>query len=592
MCRECEDYALSLIAELKRRNVLRVVVGYLAAAWLLIQIADTVFPAYGLPESALPILITVLVIGLIPAVVISWAFELTPEGLKRDSAVSEIATPKAGKRFDRIVMVVLALAVGYFVFDELVIERQTESGISIAVLPFDDMSPTGDQDWFSDGVSEEILNLLAQIGELRVTSRSSAFEYRGDVNIPEVAAALGVAYILEGSVRQAGDTIRVTAQLIDAKRDRHVWSDTWDRELSDVFAVQDEVARDVADALHVQLLDQRRPHRTTDPETYALYLQARHEFYGAASDNNDLSQPLRLLSLALERDPEFVPAMTLISLIINYGGTYPGMSREEMDAENERLVQTAYRLDPDDPVANLYKGYLDHGRHGDYENGLPYFERALELDPNNMEVMRVGSYVAYTIGRFEDAIRLAERAFEINPACVVCYSPLYMSHFALGQWAEAEALMRQRIALANDPGGYFHLVRALLFQGRWEEALEALENLREFEFDWLPLSAVAFFQLGREPEAEENIRKFIDEWGDQGPTMVSVYYCLVDDTDNCLAWVARYVESEPRAFENLVWFPEYRILHDTPEWKQWRLEYGLDEARLAALQFNIPDFGT
>jgi len=327
---------MSILAELKRRNVIRVLIAYLAAAWFLIQIADTVVPAYGLPESVVGILITLLAIGLIPAVIASWAFELTPDGLKRDADAADDSST-GGKVLDRIIMVVLALAVGFFAFDKFILDpaRDTEleervradtrvesyGDRTIAVLPFVNMSADPEQVYFSDGVAEEILNLLAKLKELRVISRSSAFVHRGEVNIPEVAKALNVSFVLEGSVRKAGDQVRVTAQLIDARTDTHIWSDTWDGNADDIFAVQDKVAEDVAAQLEVQLINQRRPTQETDAETYAMYLQAKHLFYGEAADVADQAKPERLLRIVLDRDPNFVPAMTLLTIVLYYKGS-------------------------------------------------------------------------------------------------------------------------------------------------------------------------------------------------------------------------------------------------------------------------------
>ncbi len=279
---------MSLLAELKRRNVLRVIVAYLAGSWLLLQIADVVLPRLGVPDRVLTILIIVVAIGFVPALVISWVFEWTPEGLKRDAEVApgESIAPQTGKTLDRVIMVVLALAVGFFAFDKFVLDPardvvredaaehrgridaliESYGDKSIVVLPFVNMSSDPEQGFFSDGISEEILNLLAKIRELRVISRSTAFAYRGEVHVPTVAKELNVAYVLEGSVRMAGNTVRITAQLIDARVDAHVWSETWDRELVDIFEIQDEVARNVADQLQLQLLGQRLESQKIDPD--------------------------------------------------------------------------------------------------------------------------------------------------------------------------------------------------------------------------------------------------------------------------------------------------------------------------------------
>ena len=242
--------ATSFIAELRRRNVLRVGAAYLAVAWLLIQVAQTVLPAFGF-GSAVRVVIVVLAIGLVPALIFGWVFELTPDGWKRESEVDrQSLTPRSGRRLDRVIIGMLALALGYFAVDKFVFNPQRERAVadaaraegrteslvksygekSIAVLPFIDLSPNQDQEYFSEGISEELLNLLAKIPQLRVISRSSAFSYKGkDVKLAQVAEELNVAHVLEGSVRKSGNKVRITAQLIEARSDTHLWSNTWDR---------------------------------------------------------------------------------------------------------------------------------------------------------------------------------------------------------------------------------------------------------------------------------------------------------------------------------------------------------------------------
>ena len=251
---------MSLFDELKRRNVLRVGTVYVVTSWLLIQVAETIFPLFGLDDAPARILVIVLGIGIIPALTVAWAFELTPEGLKKEKDVerSRSTTLQTSKKLDLMIMVMLALALAYFALDKFVLSKPREALIaetarqegrsealiesygdkSIAVLPFADLSPQGDQAYFSDGIAEELLNLLAKIPELRVISRSSAFSFRDkDMDIPTIASQLQVAHILEGSVRKAGTRVRITAQLIDARSDTQLWSQTFDRTLDDIFAI-------------------------------------------------------------------------------------------------------------------------------------------------------------------------------------------------------------------------------------------------------------------------------------------------------------------------------------------------------------------
>ncbi len=289
---------MSFLNELKRRNVLRVAIVYLAGSWLLIQVLETLFPIFGLAETSIRIVVIILAIGFIPAVAISWVFELTPEGIKRDEDVdrSAAASIAAGENFDRIVIVVLVLALGYFAVDKFVLDpardveqiqeaqkqARTEALVrsygdkSIAVIPFINMSPDPEQAYFADGISEELLNLLAKIRELRVISRSSGFSYKGkDIDITTVSKELNVAHVLEGSVRKSGNKIRITVQLIDARTDTHLWSETYDRTLDDVFVIQDEIAAEVVARLKIELLGSAPIAKKVNPQAFALYLKAR-----------------------------------------------------------------------------------------------------------------------------------------------------------------------------------------------------------------------------------------------------------------------------------------------------------------------------
>ena len=614
---------MSFLAELRRRNVIRVLIAYLAAAWFLVQIADTVVPAYGLPDAVVGILITILAIGLIPVVIISWAFEWTPAGLRRDGDVApgESIASQTGRKIDRVIMVVLAMAVGFFAFDKFVLEPGRDAELaeqvradtriesfgdrSIAVLPFVNMSSDPDQVYFSDGVAEEILNLLAKMKELRVISRSSAFVHRGDVSIPDVAKALNVSYVLEGSVRRSGDQIRVTAQLIDARTDTHVWSDTWDRSAADIFAVQDEVAHDVAAELQVQLINQRRPQQETDPETYAIFLQAKHLFYGEAADVADKTRPERLLRIVLERDPTFVPAMTLLTLVVSYQSYEDDLSdveRETLNKEIRRLAYAAYETDPDDAVAILYYSWQKTIAEGSDSRDMSDVQRALELEPNNTEVLRVVTYILHSIGRFDDAIVVGERMMATNPLCIVCYPRLLDSYVDSGQFKKAEQLQRRRIELVNDIGGRANLAHVLILMGRAEEALEVVEQiaaevlrdrgeLGRYEPEWLGTSAMALHDLGRVDEAATRIEQLETDWSQRDPFFLLTYHAHVGDKDMALAWFRKTMEFDESIFEHLVWRPDFALLHDTSEWQQQRIAQGLDEETLAAIEFNIPDFG-
>ena len=294
---------MSFIEELKRRNVLRVGVAYVIASWLMIQVAETIFPLFGFDEGPARVVVVMLAIGFPLVLIFSWLYELTPEGLKLEREVdrSSSVVHRTGKKLDRAIIVVLALAFGYFAFDKFVLDpardaereeavaKQVRSDVlvesygdnSIAVLPFVNMSSDAEQEYFSDGISEELLNLLSNIPKLRVISRSSSFTFKGkDIDIPTIAAQLNVAYVLEGSVRKAGKKVRITAQLIEARSDTHLWSETYDRELANIFAVQDEISAAIVIALKehlgLQVAAAPRVIATANTEAHEAYLRGRY----------------------------------------------------------------------------------------------------------------------------------------------------------------------------------------------------------------------------------------------------------------------------------------------------------------------------
>ena len=298
---------MSFFDELKRRNVFKVAAAYILVSWLLLQISDTLVPALHLPEWFHSGVAFLLIIGFPIALVFAWAFDMTPDGLKKekDNNGSQPRASTSGRTLNYTIIVSLAVALMYFVWESRiqtgsepfsqepiaqtvqsdnekralppVSEQESRDNNSIAVLPFINMSSDPEQEYFSDGITEEVLNLLVKIPELKVTSRTSVFAFKGQiVDIPTVAEKLGVAHILEGSVRKAGNRVRITAQLIEARNDVHLWSETYERTLDDIFAIQDEIAREVVKALQIQLLGEAPIATATNTEAYKLYLRGKH----------------------------------------------------------------------------------------------------------------------------------------------------------------------------------------------------------------------------------------------------------------------------------------------------------------------------
>jgi adenylate cyclase len=603
---------MSFISELKRRNVLRAAIGYLTGAWLLIQILETLFPIFGLPETSIRIVVVLLAIGLPPVLVLSWTYEWTPEGLQRDDGVITEADAIARRRLDRIIFVVLVLALSYFAVDKFVLDpardaRQEQAAEdrgrtaafiesygdkSIAVLPFADLSAGADQAHFSDGIAEEVLNLLARVSELRVISRSSAFKYRGDdVHIPAVAEELNVSYVLEGSVRKAGDRIRITAQLIDARADAHLWSETYDREFGDVFAIQDDIARSIVDELEITLLGDGPKVERTDPETYALYLQAHHAMY-VLQDYSEATE--QLLEQVLERDPNYVPALTTmvhVTSALTGDAPYSKYSWEEGIPLMRRYVDRALAIDPQDGRANAHRGWMALFYQKDLETAVRYLNRALEYDPHDELTLFYAGTVSGYLGRHEDAITLLNAALARDPLCNPCLYVVMQNYFRSGRLDEALAASERRMRIAS--GGWISRGNIHLFKGEVQEALESYDRQQEPRFAWLGARAIALYELGDEAgyrgaleelESIDNADAFLEAgrlhaWAGNIDTAFEHLDRSLDPDSPDFFWLATRV----------VWNPFFRNLHDDPRWLALREEAGLGPERLAAIRIVPPD---
>lgn len=599
---------MSFFGELKRRGVVRVGVAYVAGAWFLVQIADTVVPAYGLPDAWVGILITVLAIGVVPVLVVTWLFELTPEGLRRDTG--EAAPPVAHRNLDRVIMILLALGVGYFAVDKFVlgpgrnaelVERIRADALvesygdrSVAVLPFVNMTGDPEQAYFADGIAEEILNLLAKIRDLRVISRTTSFAYRDDVSTRKVAEELGVTYVLEGSVRQSGNTFRITAQLINGRTDSHVWSETWDRAGDNIFEIQNDLAGSVANALRVQLGRDRAPRYETDSESYALFLRARHVFYGYSANDQDRRVPIRMLRTVLERDPDYVPAMLELFHILSYEaplGDYTAEQAAALDEEREELLRRALSIAPNDAVANAYMSWHSIARQHDAQAAARYIQRALELDPAELEVLRVAAVMAEILKLDVDRIELLSRTLTRDLLCVNCLMQLAEAYDDIGAHERAREIRQRRIDLAGDEAGNYQMAYSLMDTDP-AAALEFFQSRPDDHgADALVPQIELLLKLGRRHEALEVHRRLIEEWGDQAALGIAMGFAQLGDIEAAWDWLHRALARDEEVFVFIYEGEDFPGLRDTLRWKELRRKMGLSEEQLAAVKFKMPDLG-
>jgi len=429
---------MGFIAELKRRNVVRVGIAYLVIAWLTLQVGEVMAPALRLPDWINSALAFFLVLGLPIALFFAWAFEVTPDGIKKEKDVdrSRSITTETAKKVDRVIIGVLVVAVAFFAFDKFVLDPSRDAELvqasgeatgeaagtidrnSIAVLPFADLSPEGDQEYFSDGIAEEILNVLVRVDELSVASRTSSFGFKGQeaLGIPAIAEKLKVGHVLEGSVRKAGDTVRITAQLIDAETDQHLWSATYDRTLSaeSIFAIQDEIAKAIVGELGILIDGRSVPADTQNLDAYELYLKAHKMFI----ERSDILGAVDAFEQAVAADPGFARATAGLAAAYVIAPSWEFVEREFYRLASDTAEQA---IELDDSLALPYAvlGYAELER-GEYESAFANYDIALRLNPNDPTVWLWRGILNNILGYFEQAAADIDRCLAIDPAYTNC----------------------------------------------------------------------------------------------------------------------------------------------------------------------------
>lgn len=450
----------SLWAELKRRNVVRVAAAYAVIAWLLIEVSDTIFPRLGLPEWTVTLVIALLLLGLPLALFLAWAFELTPDGMKRtEDAAGEAGVPRAGwRRTDRLIVVALLAVIALLVGERFWSGDRTDADSpaagevaatppaggparSIAVLAFDDLSPQRDQAYFAEGISEELLNLLARIEGFKVAARTSSFKFRGaNLDIGEIGRALNVETVLEGSVRKSGNQLRVTAQLINVADGFHLWSQSYDRELSNIFAVQDEIATAIVDALKLKLdLGAATAGRTRDTAAYDHYLRGRQ--LGRQPTQAGLLRAVQEFEQAIAIDPGFAAAYAGIADAWVWLEDYGGIRSAEAFPRAEQAARRALELDPQSAEAHAAMAFVVDRYHRDKPAAREYFERTLQLNPNYVNAYNLYGDTLRDLGDYPRMIEVHRKAVELDPLSYFMKTRLSSKLMAVGQLEEAERII-------------------------------------------------------------------------------------------------------------------------------------------------------
>jgi TolB-like protein/Tfp pilus assembly protein PilF len=476
---------MGLVSELRRRNVFRMAVLYVVAAWLIMQVAGVLMDLGALPVAAGPWVLVVLVIGLPMALGFSWLFEITPEGLALEKDVPEGAsiTHITGRRMDFIVIAVLSAGLILFAYDKWWPRDPLE--LSIAVLPFDNMSGEPEQEYFSDGISEELLNVLSRLPGLRVVARTSSFQFKGENrDVIEIGQKLNTAFVLEGSVRKADGQVRITAQLIDASNGFHLWSDTYDRELENIFAVQDEISAAIVGALKeqlgLQLSAAPRVVAASSNEAHEAYLRGR--FLVVQRTRTGFEGAVREFEKAIALDPDYAAAHAELAIAILLRSGYGNMFTTEAISMATSHASRAMVLDPGLAEAHAATGFLAL-QQWQSEEALTHFEQAIRINPNYAIVY---NWISITLtqghGRYGEGVAALEKAVQLDPLSRAIHSTYVGWLINLNRLAEAEKEL-DKLASIHPANHAERRGRLTSLGGKWANAAFAILDALRLEPD-------------------------------------------------------------------------------------------------------------
>jgi len=503
----------NFLAELKRRNVYKVAIAYGVVAWLLIQIATQVFPFFEIPNWTVRLVVLLVVIGFPVAVIIAWAFELTPEGLKR-TEVADAAPTRGSRRraWIYVVIVAAAISVSLFFLGRYTSSKQSEGSASpeksIAVLPFDNLSRDQENAYFAEGIQDEILSRLAKIADLKVISRTSTQKYKSTPdNLREIAKQLGVSNILEGSVQKVADQVRVSVQLINATSDAHLWAEIYDRKLTDIFAVESDIAKTIAETLRAKLTGSEEQMMSMKPtentQAYELYLKGR--FFWNKRTGADLRKAIEYFNQAIAKDPNYALAYAGLAdsylLLSAFGAASPSDSLPQAKAAAKRALE----IDDTSAEAHTSLGQILLFYDFDFAGSTREFKRAITLNPNYATAHHwYGSGPPTCLGEFDRGIAELKRAQQLDPLSLIINADLGGAFVAARRYDEAITQLRKTIEM--DPRFYFahwNLGEALELKGQLPEAIAEYKKAAELDEDPFVLALVgqADAKLGQRDEA-------------------------------------------------------------------------------------------
>jgi TolB-like protein/Tfp pilus assembly protein PilF len=547
----------NFFAELKRRNVYKVAIAYAVVAWLLMQVASQIFPLFEIPNWAVRLVVLLLIIGFPVALILAWAFELTPEGIKRaeDVDLTKSTTRRTSPKLLWITAVVATVAAALFVsgrFNLFHSKPSPTTGVasdkSIAVLPFDNLSRDPDNAYFAEGIQEEVLTRLAKIADLKVISRTSTQHFKSSPdNLPQIAKQLGVANILEGSVQKVAGQVRVNVQLINATTDAHLWAESFDRKLTDIFAVESDIATTIAETLQAKLTGSEKraiaAQPTENSEAHEFYLKGR--YFWNKRTANDLKTAITYFQKAIDKDPNYALAYAGLAdsyaLLPDFGAGSP----QESFSPARIAAKKALALDDTLAEAHTSLAQVLYSYDLDFDGSIREFRRAIELNPNYATAhhwLGVGPLIRS--GRFDEAIVEGKLAVELDPLSLINNADLGNDYFLARRYDEAIEQVRRTLEM--DPGfysAYLALGQALEMKGARDAAIEEYQKARALNDDpsILALLGHAYASSGNKTEAVKILGQ-LQELSKQryvSAYSLAIVYLGLGDKEEALRWLEK-----------------------------------------------------
>jgi len=563
---------MSFFSELKRRNVIRIAIGYAVASWVLVEVLSVLLPTFDAPEWVLRAVVLLLVAGLPVALLVAWVFELTPEGIKREDNVDTpdevVFKARTARKTDLIIMAILALTVAYFVFEKIWLSDVVRGNMdSIAVLPFSDMSPLRDQEYFAEGLTVELLNMLSRVADLRVTGKTSAFQFKDfEGDFSTIGDTLNVGTILEGSVRAVDNNVRITTNLIDADQGHTLWSANYDRQLNNIFQVQDEIARAVVKALEAQLLDSEEEptDRVVVAEAYTAYQQG--SFLQGQLTVEDQQSAINYFQQAITKDPSYAePLVGMANVNLMLALNMVAIDRDEGIGKATGYLDQALRLDSELAEAHVAKALIKQVNFRDFVGAEMDLKRALDIDPKHITALRRLGTVYGIQGRYDEAMGTFQKIIDRDPLNTPTYSNYSYNALAAGKLSVAEEMIDKVLEFSpKSVFANFQMARVHMAEGDLVEAKKSIEREPHPVWKNIGLGMIACMdgdKAGGVAIADELIEQ-------REVFNAAEIYNLCGDTDKVFELLQQAAEDRDPALTEMQLSWAMTALRDDPRWHE------------------------